>query len=359
MIKKQIFSNFLRNLIYLIQNHWLYLLLLLNVSLAGFFLSLYIENNIFLKKIAPVTFYTKNNIVFGSSKSYDFFSSIDKYNIFSIPKKKEAPNTQNQNAQNQKLASIIKDFELKGTVIVGSLKFAVLYHKKRRYESSFKIDQRIFATEATLKDVEKAKVLIAIGKSEQYLEIPKQKNNIIFSKVDKKKPVVAKKSAANKPIAIPSQSDRVIPNVKLSPDKIVTGNPQIDKLLNPTKKPEKDFDFDQPNAIKLGDNNNVTVKKDYFKNALQHLPLMLSQAQAVPHMKNQQFIGYRLARVQQSGIFARLGLRANDIITSVNGQKVDNISQIMRFFSVLQNESEINIGLIRQDTPITLNFSLI
>lgn len=342
MIAK-ITANFIDVIFYNIKNNIFLLFLLVTASLAGLVLSAYLEKDLF---VIPNDFilYEKKEITATGNKNYSYFRDIERYSIFKeIEVKKVKPKVVNNNNGNnsKKLAAIKKNLVLRGTLILGSLKFAILYHSKKNKEESFKINSKVFETDAVLKNVEKDKVLLAIGSNTSYLEIDKKKTDISIIKKEKKERISSKPTNATK---IPSLSS------------IKTGDKRLDDLIK--SGGDESFNFEQEDAIKL-DNNNVTVKKAYFDGALKNLPLMLSQAKAVPHLKNKEFIGYRLANVDKSGIFAKLGLKKNDIITSVNGEKVDNITQVMRFFSILQNEKFINVGLIRESTPIIINFSLI
>ncbi len=334
----------------------IWIALSLNAVLAGVTLSTYIENNLLIAKASyePVRF----NSYDGKSgqKPYTYFKDSTIYNAFTPlqkipkkqPKKKKTPNYLLE------LHKIQNNLELRGTILLGSINFAVLYHKKQRVEKSFQEGNKIFTTNVTLQKVKRDNVVLAFRGHSSKLAIYKTDNskNIIVpvQPSKKKKKLVAEKKQPKKRSNQKAQARHNSSNNK----KVLTD------LKNEIAKEQYlgNFNFNQKDAIKIQDDN-INVKKEYFEGALHNLPVMLSHARAVPYNKNNEFLGYQLANVLKGGIFDKLGLKQGDIITSVNGEKVKDLSQVMQFFSVLKNEKYIAVDLLRDSNVFTINYSLI
>jgi len=89
------------------------------------------------------------------------------------------------------------------------------------------------------------------------------------------------------------------------------------------------------------------VAEDELNKALENLPLLLTQARAVPYFKDGKPIGVRLYAVKPESIFSKLGLRNGDILKSINGNNLDDFNQAVRLFEKLRAEKEISVTLER------------
>lgn len=73
-----------------------------------------------------------------------------------------------------------------------------------------------------------------------------------------------------------------------------------------------------------------------------------------PKTKNGKIIGYRIHRVRKSHLFYKLGARAGDIITRVNGQPFGNMSRMLKLWEEVKSASRVVIDLDRKKKPITV-----
>lgn len=331
------------------KNFSTYSLLVVNALLIGLALSSFVENKFLVLNNKNSSFTPQFYQGEIGKKNFSAFQKVQDYNIFTKQEKITPTKIKPKKVDYfPALKKIANDFRLQGTIILGIVNYALIYHKKTRKNKSFQEGKNIFDSKAILQQVKKNSIILTLNDARLELPIEKIKtpNNIITPVTNaKKKP---KETTPKNPIA-PKTSD--------------IDKKQQEKVLSDLSKAIAeenfigDFNFNESNAIQF-DNNNISVKKDYFQGALKNLPALLNHANAVPYQKNGQFLGYRLTSVKKGGIFDRLGFKKGDIISKVNGDPVQNLSQIMQFFSVLKKENKIAVDIIRETNTFTKNFSL-
>lgn len=74
--------------------------------------------------------------------------------------------------------------------------------------------------------------------------------------------------------------------------------------------------------------------------------------------ENGELVGYKVRPSKDRELFEKLGLKTNDIITSVNGVALDNVSNAMRVFQTLRTETEASFDISRDGASMSLVVSL-
>ena len=92
------------------------------------------------------------------------------------------------------------------------------------------------------------------------------------------------------------------------------------------------------------------VGEQELNKALENLPLLLTQARAVPYFKDGRPIGVRLYAIKPDSIFSKLGLQNGDILKSINGNNLDDFNQAVKLFEKLRDEKSIAVTLERNGT---------
>ncbi|MCC6952665.1 MAG: hypothetical protein IT290_00965 [Deltaproteobacteria bacterium] len=106
------------------------------------------------------------------------------------------------------------------------------------------------------------------------------------------------------------------------------------------------------------DETEFTVAESELAESLANLPLLLSQARAVPYFRNGQSIGMRLFAIRKDSMYEKLGLKNGDILTMVNDNNLSDPSQALKIFEQLKSERSINVKLERNGGEKNLHYSI-
>jgi len=91
----------------------------------------------------------------------------------------------------------------------------------------------------------------------------------------------------------------------------------------------------------------MVVNKAELDEALSNLPLLLTQARAVPYFKDGKSVGLRLFAIKSGSMFETIGLKNGDILKSINGTSLADITQAVKLFEELRNERSISVQVER------------
>ncbi len=92
-----------------------------------------------------------------------------------------------------------------------------------------------------------------------------------------------------------------------------------------------------------------SVDEAELDKALENLPLLLTQARAVPYFKDGKSVGLRLFAIRSGSLFEKIGLMNGDILKSINGNSLADFTQAMSLFQKLKEERSINITMERNN----------
>lgn len=96
----------------------------------------------------------------------------------------------------------------------------------------------------------------------------------------------------------------------------------------------------------LGDSEFI-VEEGELDKALENLPLLLTQARAVPFFKEGRAVGLRLFAIKNGSLFERIGLQNGDVLKAINGSSLADLSQAMQLFQKLKDERTITVVMER------------
>lgn len=86
-----------------------------------------------------------------------------------------------------------------------------------------------------------------------------------------------------------------------------------------------------------------TIDASELDQALENLPLLLTQARAVPYFKDGKSIGLRLFAIKAGSLFEKIGLKNGDILKTINGNSLADITQAVKQFEELKKERSISV----------------
>src|SRR5262245_29113309 len=85
---------------------------------------------------------------------------------------------------------------------------------------------------------------------------------------------------------------------------------------------------------------------------------ILAETTLTPVQNGSQVTGYTLARVPEGTVLSDAGLRAGDVLTSVNDVPIDSLATLVGLYPRLQTESSVRAVVLRGGVPVTLTVQL-
>lgn len=104
--------------------------------------------------------------------------------------------------------------------------------------------------------------------------------------------------------------------------------------------------------------NQFVVEEAELDKALENLPLLLTQARAVPYFKEGKAVGLRMFAIRSSSLFEKIGLKNGDILKSVNGNSMGDLSQAMKLFEKLKQERSLSVILERSNEEKEFSYQI-
>lgn len=92
--------------------------------------------------------------------------------------------------------------------------------------------------------------------------------------------------------------------------------------------------------------------------ANQDLSKILMQATAEPVMQAGSIVGFRLYQIDSDSIFAKGGLKDDDIIMSLNGLKLNSVAGAIATLKSMKEASSIDIEILRGGEPKSISISV-
>ncbi len=123
---------------------------------------------------------------------------------------------------------------------------------------------------------------------------------------------------------------------------------------SPAKSSADDF---QTNITDLG-HNRYAIPRGTVDHSLNHLSELFTQARAVPNIQNGRTIGFALSEIESGSVFDEMGLEDGDVITSVNGQTINDPARAMQMLSLLHDRRVIQVEVLREGKPLRLTYEI-
>ena len=104
--------------------------------------------------------------------------------------------------------------------------------------------------------------------------------------------------------------------------------------------------------------NAYLVDRREIAGALGNPSGLLTQLRAVAEVRDGRPAGFRLFRIREDSLFARLGLHDGDVVERVNGAEVQDPAALLRFLERLGHEPRVALDIVRAEAPRTLVYDL-
>ncbi len=107
-----------------------------------------------------------------------------------------------------------------------------------------------------------------------------------------------------------------------------------------------------------GDTQRIALERSQIEEAINDVNNLMKQAKIRPHFKDGQPDGLTLSRIQRDSIFSKLGLRSGDIITGVDGQKIQSVDDALKFYNSLKSSSNVSVEIKRRGKTEQIEYNI-
>ena len=101
-----------------------------------------------------------------------------------------------------------------------------------------------------------------------------------------------------------------------------------------------------------------TLDRKMLDRQLADTAKLQSEARVVPHYQDNQYGGFKLVGVRPGSLYRTIGIRSGDIVTAVNGNKIDSPTKALELFEQLKSSSNISVEIERRGQPKTLSYTI-
>ena len=92
--------------------------------------------------------------------------------------------------------------------------------------------------------------------------------------------------------------------------------------------------------------------------ALANLDKMAREARVVPNFQDDQTNGWKVFSIRRNSALRKMGLKNNDVLTSVNGFDLGDTEKALEVYSKLQTEKSFTLEILRNGEPMTLEYTI-
>lgn len=107
-----------------------------------------------------------------------------------------------------------------------------------------------------------------------------------------------------------------------------------------------------------GSGDQFVIAEQEVETALNNLPLLMTQARAVPYFRDGKAVGLRMFAIRPGSIYEKIGLQNGDILKTINGNDMGDMTQALKLFETLKSERSISLTLERAQETKTFNYQI-
>lgn len=114
----------------------------------------------------------------------------------------------------------------------------------------------------------------------------------------------------------------------------------------------------QAEAIKCDSEHACTISREFVDSLFGNPAKLMSQARVAPSVRDGETRGFEFRGVKKDSLPQALGLTNGDIVTSVNGNSLQSIDQVMGLVTKLRRASNLSITIERKGVTVNKEFEI-
>jgi general secretion pathway protein C len=100
------------------------------------------------------------------------------------------------------------------------------------------------------------------------------------------------------------------------------------------------------------------VEQSEIDYALGNLDKLSREARIVPNFQDGQTNGFKVFSIRRNSALRKMGLKNNDVLTSVNGFDLSDTEKALEIYSKLQSDKSFSLEVLRNGEPTTLEYTV-
>jgi type II secretion system protein C len=110
-------------------------------------------------------------------------------------------------------------------------------------------------------------------------------------------------------------------------------------------------------GIKKTGENAFEVERAVVEKVLSN-PLAMRGVRIRPELVNGAVTGFRVAYLRPNAALARIGVQLDDVVQAINGMSLTSADKALEVYAKLREANSIQVSVIRNGTPITVNYRI-
>lgn len=106
------------------------------------------------------------------------------------------------------------------------------------------------------------------------------------------------------------------------------------------------------------DSQNITLDRSKIESAVKNVSDLMKNVRIQPHFTDGQPDGFRLTGIRPNSFFSNMGLKSGDVITGVDGKKIESVDDAFKLYQGLQSSSNIQLQLKRKGRQKNINYKI-
>lgn len=100
------------------------------------------------------------------------------------------------------------------------------------------------------------------------------------------------------------------------------------------------------------------IDRGAVESALSDIGRIMTDARLTPRLSNGAVQGFTVTEIKPRGVFDAVGLKDGDVLTSINGYRIDSPEKAVQVLSALKGQTDFDLGVIRQGQPKSFRYSI-
>jgi len=116
----------------------------------------------------------------------------------------------------------------------------------------------------------------------------------------------------------------------------------------------------KPNQIRtaVSEPQNIAIKRSQIEGAVQNPNQLLQEIKIRPHFEKGKLDGLTITAIKPNSIFRKMGLVSGDILTNVDGEKIESMNDALKLYETIKSASAVKLDIKRRGQMQTINYNI-